>query len=738
MNRYRLPNLAAATVALAALLLAARPAAAYVEVPFTLGRVVNESTVIVLMRVEKVDREKNLIVYRKVRDIKGAHPGDTIKHNIGKAGFHPREWQNTMAWAEVGKTALFFHNGSAGECCIDNYWYQIYPGDWWAMSHAEPYLLRTFCGKPEKLAGLVEQMLKGQEVIAPCMVDGDKNAIQLRTAKVQRLKASLKIMEYDAKRDFAGWGVEDIRVVQGMPGFTHYGALARVDPAGGVAPADVDGDGKTDFLLWGQGRVTLLQNAGGAFNEVSLPVAEGARAACWADVDGDGKPDLLLACPSGPKLLMNEGELKFRDASAALPAMPYWSLTAAAFVDVDGDKRPDVLLADAFGGLRVWRNRGTQAPPKPPKIELGAWKVCGPFDNADGRGVDTAYPPETEIKLDAKYKGKGNYEAVWKDFDFPEGQVQSVKVFRDDLHQFMVVYAHRTVTASGPGEMAISLGGGGPIKAWVNGQLVVANKEARSPAPDQVQAKVPLKQGKNDLLIKYCYVASGRSAYFKHTLPEAPPVQYFEDATESATALAAVPAGRVHHLLVADVNGDGRADVLVGVGTGVLLLGGPNGLTVAPNPGFKYDPAGVTPAVGDVTGDGKPDLVVPQNGSIKVFAGGGNGTFADASAKAGDAAKLAGNFTSVAIGDLGGKGKADLLVGCLRGPNRVLRNKGDGSFADATETVGLTQKVFNTRGVALLDLNRDGVPDAVFANEGQESNLLLSNPERGVAAAAAR
>ena len=49
-------------------------------------------------------------------------------------------------------------------------------------------------------------MLAGKEVVVPCMVDGDKNALQLRTAKIQRLKASLKIMDYDQKRDFAGWG----------------------------------------------------------------------------------------------------------------------------------------------------------------------------------------------------------------------------------------------------------------------------------------------------------------------------------------------------------------------------------------------------------------------------------------------------------------------------------------------------------------------------------------------------
>lgn len=84
------------------------PAGAYIEVPLPLGKVIADSTNVVVLRVEKVDREKNLIVYSKVADIKGKHNGDTIKHNIGRGGFHPREWQNIMAWAEVGQTAVFF------------------------------------------------------------------------------------------------------------------------------------------------------------------------------------------------------------------------------------------------------------------------------------------------------------------------------------------------------------------------------------------------------------------------------------------------------------------------------------------------------------------------------------------------------------------------------------------------------------------------------------------------------
>ena len=78
--------------------------------------------------------------------------------------------------------------------------------------------------------------------------------------------------------------------------------------------------------------------------------------------------------------------------------------------------------------------------------------------------------------------------------------------------------------------------------------------------------------------------------------------------------------------------------------------------------------------------------------------------------------------------DFTGKGRADILLGCIRGTNHLLRNNGDGTFTDMTEIAGLDQRVFNTRATAILDFNRDGAPDVVFVNEGQDSNLLLGRP----------
>jgi hypothetical protein len=174
------------------------------------GRICNESSNIVVMEVARVDTTKNLIIYRKVKDLKGKHAGDQIKHNIARRGSHEREWKTVMAWAKEGKTAVFFHNGKASVTGIDDYWYQCFPeGQWWAMSHAEPFLLRTYCGSAPRLAEAVEQILGGKQVVIPAMVDGPKEQFHLRSGKIHRIRASLKLIDYDPKRDFVAAGKGD-------------------------------------------------------------------------------------------------------------------------------------------------------------------------------------------------------------------------------------------------------------------------------------------------------------------------------------------------------------------------------------------------------------------------------------------------------------------------------------------------------------------------------------------------
>jgi hypothetical protein len=710
---------------------------AYVEVPYALGRLVQESTNIVLMKVEKVDAERNLVIYRKVKDLKGVHPSDVIKHNIGKAGFHPREWQITMATLAPGKMALFMHNGAASETCIDNYWYQAYPGDWWAMSHAEPFLLRSFAGKPEKLADLVTQMLQGKEVVTTCMVDGDKNAIQLRTAKLQRMKASLKIQDYDPKRDFLGFGGDDFRKLAGNPGFAAYGAMARTDPgAWGVVKADVNGDGQEDLCTFGEDRVALLLSAGNLMEEAALPLTGGARSACFGDYNGDGKLDLLLATPTGPKLFANAGSGSFTDVSAALPQERYYNLTSAQFIDADADGKLDVLLANGFCGLRLYRNTASSAAAAatPPKPKIGPWQYIGPFDNADGvAGFSTVYPPEQEQDLKKTYKGKGSAQVAWKEGKFPDGQVNSfLPLFpKPEQQAGSVVYLYREIDLGGAAELPVSLGSDDGLAVWLNGEKIVSDNAARAAGPDQALVTLKLKPGVNKLLMK---VTQGNGEWGFYFAPKATPTavlpKQFEDVSDSiGLGLAGVGSTvKGDRILVADFNKDGRTDFLYCAGTGVLAMNTPKGFVESKAAGLSFKAGNrIAPAAGDFDGDGLVDLAIPQPDGVRLFKNTG-GQFTDVSAQSPDLAIP--GATSVLFSDFNATGKQDLLVGVMKAPNRYLKNNGNGTFADASEAVGLAGKIYNTRGLAVFDMNKDGVPDLALNNEGSEPCILIGNLAR--------
>lgn len=721
------------TLPAALLLLAvfAAPATAYIEVPYSLGRLVAEATNILILQVEKVDKENNRILYKKLRDVKGVHPSEVLLHNIGKAGFHPREWQNTMAWAEPGKIAVFMYNGNASETCIDMYWYQAYGGGKdWGMSHAEPFLLRSFAGRPEKLVMAVEEILAGKEVVVPAMMDGDKNAIQLRTAKVQRLRASLKLNDYNAARDFIGWGSEDFKRITFMPGFSHMAALTRVDPdARGVAAADVDGDGDTDLCLYGEKKVVLVQPDGAALNEIALPVVGGARGASFADYNADGKPDLLLACPEGAKLLTNTGT-GFKDDSAMLPKEAYGNVTAATWMDYDGDGRADILVANGFLGLRLYRNPAQAAAAAPKAPAWTPWHFIGGFNEGDN--FSTVFPPEKEIKLDAKYKARGGVDVGWVKKEWPDGAVHDFLAHNPQpLHENVANYIYREIEIAAAAEVTASFGSDDTLTVWVNGQKVHAENTGRGAAPDQAIVKLPLKAGKNQLLVKICNGGGPSGFYFAAKAPEIASGPPFEDWTSKAGLGPDGRAGNVKGdvLLAGDIDGDGRQDALFGAADGIILKNTPTGFMEDHGlPGCKM--GGVVPALADVDGDNDLDVLVPQAKGVKFYRNEGKGRFVDATAQAGDLAAFAGRATSVATVDLFKKGKPDLLVGCFGETNRYFRNQGAGKFQDASKEIGLDKKVLNSRLSAGADVNKDGVWDIVFNNEGQEPFILLGDPNR--------
>jgi len=716
----------ALAAAVATVIASPQQASAYVEVPITLADVIKQSTNIVQMQVTKVDREKNLIIYTKLQDVKGKHPQNEIKHNIGRGGLRAGEWEEIMKWAEVGKLATFFHNGGSSETYFGTSWYQAYPqGEWWGMSHGEPFLLRSYAGKPDKLPGVCAEIMDNKEVIVPCMVDGDKEAIHKKTARIQRLKTSLKNLDYNPKRDFVGWGGEDIRALKGMPGFDRYAGLPKLDAeAQSVSTIDFDNDGKMDICLCGANKVSLLQNGGDGFIETALPgLSGGARAAVWADVNGDGLPDLLLATAVGPKLYANLGKGQFRDETARLPLELAYNLTAAAFGDFDGDGKPDILLANGFHGLRLYRNsRAEVAKVVVPKFS--DWHAIGMFRAAvPAENFKTAFPVETE-KFDAakQYKGKRDMPVKWAKKEFKDGEIASLA----ELGGNSAAYLYREVEVSAAAVVPVTFTTANAFVVWVNGEKVHSQDAAK---PDGVGLALKLPAGKSTLLIKMTNAEIPHAFNFSTGLNGAGPVgPWFENASEAwglgSNGLAADEKG--DSLAVADFNGDGKPDILFGGGTGAIFLNTNGKFVQKADAGIGYKVGKIGPSLCDFDNDGRIDIFVPQaDGKCKLLKNDGTGKFTDVIASTGDLAKGVAGAVSAAWGDFDNDGKADLVVCCLRGSNRYFKNNGNGTFTDKSADIGLTQKIYNSQAAAFADLNGDGQLDLILNNEGQESCALF-------------
>src|SRR5438094_408315 len=550
--------------------------------------------------------------------------------------------------------------------------------------------------------------------------------------------------------------------------------------ANSVAVADVNGDGKLDLLVanfctatpcGGDGTVgVLLGNGDGTFQPAVTYDSGGQNAVsiAVADVNSDGKPDAVVTdncvtstCDAGAVgVLLGNGDGTFQ------AAVNYTSggLSPSSVVvgDVNGDGKPDLLVGNIYmgngnysrGSVGLLLGNGDGTFLGPVSFDSGgeyAYGVAVGDINGDGKldlfvanfcADSTCASGGVAVFLG---KGDGSFQPV---VTYGSGGLDSYSVAVGDVNEdgkpdLLVAnyysadgnyYSNGTVgvllgNGDGTFQAAVSYGSGG--SGPVSLAVVDVNGDGK---PDVVVANQCASSDCTNGTVGVLF-GKGNSTFGR--------VVSYESGGYQASWVA-----------VADVSGDGRPDLLVANqcassnncanGTiGVLLQNADGSFQTAvsyPSGGYYAYSLGVS----DVNGDGKPDLVVANqcatnsscaNGTVGVLLGNGDGTFQPALAFS-----SGGKFAfSVAIADVNGDGKPDLLIANeyastanqSTGTVAVLLGNGDGTFQPAV-TYGSGGQYFYT--VAIADVNGDGRPDLLLANQcaigsctGGTLGVLLGN-----------
>ncbi len=149
---------------------------------------------------------------------------------------------------------------------------------------------------------------------------------------------------------------------------------------------------------------------------------------------------------------------------------------------------------------------------------------------------------------------------------------------------------------------------------------------------------------------------------------------------------------------------------------------------------LEFDPALVAPPGGDCSWKSYPVMCGPEGLTPQhdqFYRGRGDGTFEDATSKAGFVPNEAGFGLGATTLDYDADGDTDLYVANDSTPNHLWENQGDGTFLERGFARGVSHdangKEQASMGIACADLDSDGRDDLLVTNFSGESNSLYAS-----------
>ena len=378
-----------------------------------------------------------------------------------------------------------------------------------------------------------------------------------------------------------------------------------------VAAGDLDGDGRPDLVsarvLANEVRVRVSSGVDVRHRVVGLRTDGSPSSVALADVDGDGKLDLVVGCASGRiDVFVNRAGETTGGAPFSSRSRLYANrgVSAVAVGDFNGDGRPDIAATDAAaGGLSLLFNlgsKGTGAAFDEIMPTDGFEKALSdlPLPERGGRFRDTSLPefppcpfaPKNSPSPSACYRtGRSPEAGAVGDFN---GDGKPDLAVANGLDATVGIFLNK-----GDGtfrDMVAYPVGKGPI--WI----AVGDFDG---------------DGKPDLAVADFY---GEDEHGRLSLLRGEGDGTFEPELKLAAGPAPVAVAS------ADFDGDGRPDLAVaesgqGVGKTVTVLRGLGGMKFAAPVEVWVPQSPNALAVGDMDGDGKPDLVVATTQGVAIL-----------------------------------------------------------------------------------------------------------------------